>query len=68
MRLLQSDLCSGLLYVHGTELTWQNIWQGGRAISGSAAGFHALSTRRLSLGLRLIVSMSCTSWSTPFPL
>ena len=30
--------------------TWQNMWQGGSAMSGSAAGFHALSTRRRSLG------------------
>ncbi len=41
------------------RLTWQNMWQGGRAISGSAAGFHAVKTMRRSSGLFLILSMTC---------
>ena len=33
--------------------TWQNMWQGGSAMLGSAAGFHADSTMRRSSGLFL---------------
>ncbi len=42
-------------------VTWQNMWQGGSAMSLSAAGFQAVSTSRRSFGLVLILWMSSAS-------
>ena len=42
----------------GPWLTWHIMWQGGRAMSGMAAGFQADRMMRLSLGL---VRSLCTT-------
>lgn len=47
--------------LRGPSLTWQNMWQGGKAMSLSAAGFQAVSTSRRSFGLVLILWMSSAS-------
>lgn len=41
--------------------TWQNMWQGGSAMSVSAAGFQAESTRRRSFGFVFILWISSAS-------
>ena len=46
---------------------WQNMWQGGSAMSGSAAGFHAVSTSRRSDGWERMRATRAASWSTPLP-
>ena len=44
-----------------TPPTWQNMWQGGRAMSLRAAGFQADRTRRRSFGSVLILWISSAS-------
>jgi hypothetical protein len=48
-------------------LTCAIMWQGGSAMSGSAAGFHAVRMSRLHSGVVLMRSISPASWSTPWP-
>ena len=40
-------------------LTWHIMWQGGRAMSGMAAGFQADRMMRLSLGLVRSLATTC---------
>jgi hypothetical protein len=48
-------------------LTCAIMWQGGSAMSGSAAGFQAVRMSRLHSGLVLRRLTSPASWSTPWP-
>ena len=47
--------------------TWQNVWQGGRAICFRSDGFQADKTMRRSFGFSRSFRMTSASWSTPLP-
>ena len=46
-------------YAEDSWRTWHIMWQGGRAMSGMAAGFQADRMMRLSLGLLRSLATTC---------
>jgi hypothetical protein len=53
--------------MRGRDRTCAVMWQGGSAMSGSAAGFHAVRMMRRSSGASLMRRTTSASWSTPWP-